>query len=147
MCGIDQIGLRDHQPVSDGRLLARLGLLCELIERMDRVHCRHYIAEPEVVPQHRVGGDGIEHRHRVGQAGRFDDDPIEGRHLMAFAPVIQIEQCLPQILAHAAAYAAVLQHDSLVIEPFQQQMIEADFAEFVDQHRAMSECRFPEQAL
>ena len=62
-------------------------------------------------------------------------------------PQRQIAQRPHQIAAHRAAEAAGIQQHGIAIQPLHQQVIEADFAELVDQHGGVAERRVLQQAV
>jgi hypothetical protein len=61
--------------------------------------------------------------------------------------VIKIVQRGDEIAEHGAAQAAVLQHHDGVVALRGEQMIEADFAEFVDHHRGVRHRRIAQRAI
>ena len=137
-----EIGLGQHQPVGDRDLLgaSRAGApsWASAVYRIDR---GDDVAQPEMVPQHRVGLHRREDGERVGQAGALDDQPPEARHLPALALRMQVPDRRRQLAADGAAQAARLQQHHGVVDALQQMMVEPDLAEFVDQHRGIGERR------
>ena len=60
---------------------------------------------------------------------------------------MEIAQRLGQFAAHGAAHAARLQQHHRVVDALDEMVVEADLAEFVDQHGGVGERGIGEQAL
>ena len=78
---------------------------------------------------------GMNHRCRVGQAGSFEQHPIDGRNLLAEGLHEQPLERRHQIALHAAAHATAIEHDQGFIDLLDQMVVDADVAQLVDQHR------------
>ena len=89
---------------------------------------------------------GLQHRRRVGEPGRLQDDAAEAR-----AAVVEIAQKLfqrvDQVAAKRAAQTTALKQDDTVPNLPNQQMVEADFAEFIDDDGGLGERRIADQAV
>ena len=132
---VDLVALADHQHVGELHLVAkqlhqparivRAGLLAELgqrgrraeiLEKTAAVHHRHHGVEPGDIRQaetigiaHRKGG---RHRHRLGDAGGFD------QQIVVAALAGQALHFLQQVVAQRAADAAIAEfHQRLVGAP------------------------------
>ena len=96
-----------------------------------RVDHRHHAVEPVAQHEIRMRHGGVQHRRRIGEAGRLQQHAAERA-----APVVEIAQQrfqrVDQIAAHGAAQAARLQQHHVVADIFDQQMVERDVAELVD---------------
>jgi hypothetical protein len=66
-------------------------------------------------------------RRRISQAGGFDHQGIE-----FFAVLEKLEKTAHKIAAHGAADAAIAHFDDFLIRRDQQMVVNADFAEFID---------------
>src|SRR5918992_5586162 len=69
----------------------------------------------------------LHHGRRVGEAGGFDHERVE-----LIAMLQELKQAAQQIAAHSAADASVAQFDDFLIGGDQQMVIDANFAEFID---------------
>jgi hypothetical protein len=73
--------------------------------------------------------------NRIGQTGRFDDDASEGCE-SAF-PAKYALQRISQTAAQAAAHASAVQNDRILAASFDENVVEANVAEFVDDNRCV----------
>ena len=71
--------------------------------------------------------EGLRDRHRIGEPGRLDDDCIK-----AARAAHQTLDDADQIAAHRAAYAAIVHLVDFLVGFDDQVVVDADFAEFVD---------------
>ena len=94
------------------------------------------------VRQHCIG-DG----NRVGEARGFDNDPFEPGHLTPFALGKKAAQAVLQIAPNGATDAAVFHDQGIFGDALQQQVVQADFAEFVDQNGGIFLRRIAQQSL
>src|SRR5205807_1257181 len=89
---------------------------------------------------------GLQHGCGIGEPRRLQNDAAKDR-----AAVVEVAQQLfervDEVAAQGAAQATALQQYDAVADRFDQQMVEADFAEFVDDHRGFGERRVAEQAV
>ena len=74
----------------------------------------------------------MQHRRRIGQAGRLDHRAGEIGHPPLDPVDEQIGQRVDDVAAHRAAQAAAVQQYDILGRAFDQQVVEADLAEFVD---------------
>ena len=145
--GCHQIGLGQHQPVGQRDLLCRFIMRVEGGERVRRVDRgddtiqRDQIAQPYLLHQQRHD------RRRIGKAGGLDGDAPIGRDRARPATLVQRLDGIDQIAAHGAADAAAFQQHRILEGGLDQQMIEADLAEFVDDHRGVGHAGMLEQPV
>ena len=141
--GLGKVGLGDQAPVRDRCLAERHALVVEVTEAVhgvdggdDRVETRRQ-AKPRVRHQAMEEGNGI------GKAGRLHHDPARP---VLFAPG-QRPHRLHQIIARRAAEAAIGEEADVVCADGvgEDGIVDADLAEFVDDHRGPRHCRLPEQ--
>ena len=69
-------------------------------------------------------------RSRIGDAGGFDDDRVKG-----ILALHQVLHSADQVTAHGAADAAVVHFEDFFVGFHEQIVIDADFAELVDDNR------------
>ena len=77
----------------------------------------------------------MQHRRRIGQAGRLDHRAGEIGHPPLDPVDEQIGQRVDDVAAHRAAQAAAVQQYDILGRAFDQQVVEADLAELVDDDR------------
>lgn len=135
-----QVGFGQDQRIGEGRLLARLRVVCQGLWAGDGIHRRNNTGERHPPPQGRVEGEGLNDRCRVGEAGGFDHQPREG-DLASGAACEQVRDGAGEVAAHGAAEAAGGERNQVFLRAFQQLMVEADSAELVDDHRRSGERR------
>ena len=83
----------------------------------------------------RVRHQGVKNRRGIGEAGRLDHHSGKARD-PALGPVgKQLSQGFNQGAPRRAAEAAAVQQHNVLARPLDQQMVEADLAELVDDHR------------
>ena len=117
----------------------------ELRRPVHRIDDGDDVAEPEMMLQHRLGEDRVGDGRRVGQAGGLDGDAPEGRDLAPRALGEQASQRALQISTNGAAQAAAVHQQDAFLGMLDQVMVEADFAELVDQDGRVAQGRRPEQ--
>ncbi len=145
--GRGEVGLADHQPVGGRGLLQRFPVPVEILRATAAIDDRDHAA------QHKARGDEgivlqrLQKRHRIGKAGRLDDDAPERRDLAGIEPERQPRQGDDQIAEQGAAEAAIGEQNGLVFRRLDQQMIEADLAEFVDDDQRALHVRRAEDAV
>ena len=133
--GLGEIGLGQQQAVRHRRLLYRLGLPVERAGTVDRVDRRHDAIQHVACRDDRLGHQGVQDRRRVGEAGGLNRDAGEERNL-ALDPVDEeVGQSVDDVVAHRAAQTTAVEQDDILARAFDQQMVKADFAKFVDDHR------------
>ncbi len=128
---VHQVDLVQDDAVGEGDLLARL---------LGVVQTRHDVFGVD------QGGDavqlglgldlvvdeeGLGHRAGVGQAGRLDDDGVEGGLAGALA-LHQAVDHADQVAAHRAADAAVVHLEHVLVGADHQVVVDADLAELID---------------
>ena len=144
---IGDIGLGQHDAVGDGDLLHRFDMAVERRFAVHRVDQRDDAVETIGLHQRRMAHDRLQHRRRVGKAGRFDDDPFQRGDAACLQPVDQIGECVDEIAAHGAAEAAVGKLNDAIGRALDQQMVDRDVAELVDDDRRVGQRRIPKQPV
>ena len=143
---IDEVGLAQHDAVGHRGLLDGFEMRVERGGAIHRVDHRDDAVEPVAHRQIGMGHCGLQHGRRIGEAGRFQHHAAE-----THAAVVEIAQKLLQrideVAAQRAAQAAALQQHDAVPDLADQQMIEADFAEFIDDDGGLGERRVSDQAI
>ena len=89
-----------------------------------------------------VDEEGLRDRRGIGEARRLDDDRVE-------AP-LALHQALDdadQVAAHGAADAAVVHLEHFLVGADDEFVVDADLAEFVDDHRVAVAVRLAEDAV
>jgi hypothetical protein len=69
-------------------------------------------------------------RRRIGEPRGLNNNPVE----LAFLPHQAIENA-NEIAAHSAANTAIVHFENFLVGPDHEIVIDADFAEFIDDHR------------
>ena len=72
---------------------------------------------------------------RIGQAGGLDQHPIEIGDDLFLALHDQAFQRIEQIATHRATKATAVQQNGFLIDLADQRVVDADFTEFIDDHR------------
>jgi hypothetical protein len=137
----DEISLSDKQPVGGGDLLQKLAPRLDAKFGVNRVHGGDDVAQPELPPQHQVGGHGGEKRRRVGEFRRLHDHPAERRQVATLAVRVQAAQGAAQVAAQGAADAAARQQHGRFVEAPDQEVVEPHLAELVDEYGRVGERR------
>ena len=83
----------------------------------------------------------------IGEAARFDDDPVERRDRALVAARSKIAQGVDEIAAQRTAKTTGRQQDHIALDPLDQQMIEADLAPFVDDDERVGELGLAQQPV
>ena len=89
-----------------------------------------------------VDEEGLRHRRRIGEAGGLDDDGVE----LALAPHQPLDDA-DQVAAHGAADAAVVHLEHFLVGADDQLVVDADLAEFVDDHGVFLAVRLGQDAV
>ena len=89
-----------------------------------------------------VDEEGLRHRRRIGEAGGLDDDGVE----LALAPHQPVDDA-DQVAAHGAADAAVVHLEHFLVGADDQLVVDADLAEFVDDHGVFLAVRLGQDAV
>ena len=125
-----QIGLVEHDHVGKGDLVLGFGRVFQPVAEPFGVGHRDHGIEPGIVLHVLVDKEGLCHRRGISEAGGLDDDGVE-----LAAPLHQAAENPHQIAAHRAADAAVVHFEHFFIGADDQIVVDADLAEFVDDHR------------
>ena len=145
--GVGDVGLGEHDPVGDRRLLDRFRVAVELPEPVHAIHRRDHRAQPVVVLQHRVRAECEEDRRRVREPRGLDDQPPVRRDLAPGAPAVETDDRVLEVAANGAAEAAALQQHSALVHRLDQKVVKADGAELVDQHCGVGEGRMAQHVV
>ena len=89
-----------------------------------------------------VDKKGLGDRRRIGEPGRLDDDRVE--LALAFHQALDDAD---EVAAHGAADAAVVHLEDFFVRPDDQIVVDADFAEFVDDDGVFLAVRFAQDAV
>ena len=135
---LGDIGLGQHDAIRHRRLLERFLLAVELIEAVHGIHCGDDRAEPVVVAQRDVVHQSREDRRRVGKPGGLDDHAAIGRHDATRALVVDLHDRLLEVVPDGAAEAAAREQDRALVHGLHQLVVDADFAELVNEHRRIA---------
>jgi len=85
-----------------------------------------------------VGHQSVQDGCRIGEAGSLDQHPVVG-DLTGLAPALQVKEGGDQVAAHGAAQAAGGQREQGLLAAGDQFVVQADFAELVDDDRGARE--------
>ena len=143
---LGQIGLRDHQPVGEDRLLARFRRPAERVEAADGADHRQHHLDEEFPAQRPIGRERLQDRPRIGEPAGLDHDPPERRHRAARALGHQAAQRHLQVGAGIAAEAAVAEQRDLVGAVADERVVDADGAVLVDHDRGVAALRRRQEA-
>src|SRR5579871_339026 len=140
--GRDQIGLVDEDDVGERDLVLGLGRVLEpVVEPLgvgDGDHGVELGAPADVL----FDEEDLRHRRRIGEARGLDDDGVE----LALAPHQAVEDA-HQVAAHGAADAAVVHLEHFLVGRSEEIVVDADFAEFVDDHGVFLAVRLRQDAV
>jgi hypothetical protein len=135
VAGIGEVALGDQQAIRHGDLAQGFGVVIDLRQPVRRIdHGEHAVAH-ETRRHEAFFHQRVDDRHRIGQAGCFDHHPGDRRNLALRTSEVKLLQCRDQVALHAAAETAGIEQDHGVVELLDQMMVDADFAELVDQQR------------
>ena len=104
---------------------------------MARVDQRHHGVKPGLGADILIHEEGLGNRGRIGKAGGFDDDGVK-----ATGPAHQTLDHADQVAAHSAADAAIVHLVNLFVGFDDQIVVDADLAEFIDNHCVTFAVRF-----
>ncbi len=135
--GTHYVRLGEDEEVGYRRLLARHRVLPELPLAELGIDRRHHAIEHVPARDTRIREQEMHDRRRIREPARFDDDAREARDLSAQAPVMQVLEGLGEPVAHGTAQAAGIEQDDVLATAFDEQVVEADRAELVDDHRGI----------
>ncbi len=143
---VEQVSLGQDDPVGDGNLLDRLQVLVERRRAVDGVDHRDDAVEPVAHRQVGMRHRGLQHRRRVGEPGRLQHHAAE-----AGAAVVEVAQKLlqrvDQVATKRTTQTTALKQDDTVANLPNQQVVEADFAEFIDDDGGLGQGRVTDQAV
>jgi hypothetical protein len=91
-----------------------------------RINHGHDAVDAEALGDEEVVHQRVDHRRRVGQPGRFDDDAADRLQLAPHAAHEQIGQAARQVAAHGAADAAGVEHDHVFVDLGDQMVVDGD---------------------
>ena len=140
--GADQVGLVDDDDVGEGDLVLRLRRVAQALAQPLGVGDGHHRVEPRRAAHVLVDEEGLGDRRRIGEAGRLDDDRVE----LALAPHQPFDDA-DQVAAHGAADAAVVHLEHFLVGADDELVVDADFAELVDDHGVALAVRLGEDAV
>ena len=84
----------------------------------------------------RVGEKQLDDRHRIGEAGHFDQHTVEIAVRAAAALGLKVEQARGDLVVHVAAETAAVDHTHAIARRLDQHVVDAHLAVFVDDDRA-----------
>ena len=138
----NEIGLVDQDHVGEGDLVLGLRRVLQPLAEPFGVGDGHHRVEPGLPPDILVDEEGLRHRRRIGEPGRLDDDRVE-LALAAHQPVEDANQVAP----HGAADAAVVHFEHFLVGADDEVVVDADFAELVDDHGVFLAVRLGQNAI
>ena len=147
VCGADPVCLGENDPVGDGDLLGRLELLVQLLQAVLGIDGRHHAVELVDAINAFVGHQRMHDRRRIGEAGGLKHHATDRRDLAPHRLLVQLGQRLHQITADGAADATRREQNSVFVSLLDQRVIEANLAEFVDDHRRAGHAGIVQQPL
>ena len=145
LIGACDICLAEDQPIRHGRLLHGLNLAVQRGGTEHGIHHRHHAIQAEGTQRHRVAHQRLQNGRGISKAGGFNQ---HAAYVMpGFGLQRQITQGALQIAANGAAKAAGIEQHGILIQLFDQQMIQTDFAKFIDQHCTAGHVRVLQQPV
>ena len=145
--GGNEVALGDHETVRDRDLARALAAPAQSLIAIDRVDHRRHAGEREALAKGRVAEQRVQDRRRLGDAGGFENDPVERRKRARFAPRQNVAERVDQVAAQGATDAAAADQDRVAAEPLIQKMIEADLADLVDDDERIGKFARSQQAI
>ena len=125
----DEIGLVDHDDIGKGDLVFGLTAVLQAQRQVLCINQSHDGIELRLGADVIVHEEGLRDRDRVGEAGRLDDDAVE-----AARATHQAFDDPDQVATHRAADAAIVHFVDFLVRLDDQIVVDADFAEFIDDH-------------
>ena len=113
----------------------------------DGVDGGHDAVHPIALGDYRIVHQGVDDGRRIGEARGFYQNAPKLGHLAAQTLDKKLAQGIDQVAAHRAADAARIENDDVLADRFDQQVVEADVAEFVDQDRCFLHVRMAEEVV
>ena len=129
----NEFGFVKHNLIGKGDLFNSFATVGEAQQNVFGVDNRGNRIEYGTFLQKMIDEEGLRHRAGIGQAGGLDDDGIE-RFCAIGLPRQQAVQGADQVAAHRAADAAVVHLEQLFVGVQDEVVVDADFAELVDDH-------------
>src|SRR6185437_7256554 len=140
--GRDQVRLVEQDHIGKRDLVLGLGRVLEPVVEPLGVGDGNHGVELGAPADVLVHEKGLRHRRRIGQSRGLDDDGVE----LAFAAHQAVEDA-HQVAAHGAADAAVVHLEHFLVGADHQIVVDADFAEFVDDHGVFLAVRLRQDAV
>ena len=140
-----QVGLGHQQAVGDRGLFDGLLMAGQALGTAQAVDRGDHPVQAVTLDEQGIGHQGLQDWRRIGEPRGLDHQGPKGRHLASYPLLIEPAQGLDQITANAAAEAAAVQQHRLLVDSFHQQVIQADLAELVDDHRGLRHGRVGQQ--
>jgi len=138
----NEIGFVDQDHIGEGDLVLHLRRVFEPIAQPFGVGDGHDRVQPGFPPDILVDEKGLCHRRRVGEAGRLDDHRVE----LALAAHQAVEDA-DQVAPHRAADAAVIHFEHFLVGADHEVIVDADFAELVDDDGVFLAVRLGKNAI
>ena len=133
----DQIRLGDQQPIGKRHLLHRFILMVELMNCIGGIHRRHDGIEPQEMRDQWIVQQELYDRGRIRQTRGLDENTAKWRHLATVAFHQECAQRLLEVAADCAANTTAREYGHLAIDALDEEMVETDFAVFVDNDGAV----------
>src|SRR4051794_11478422 len=114
---------------------------------MQRIDKRYYGIEIERGRNLLIGHQSLNYRDRIREPGRFDQHAIKAWHQAVLAFPISIGEGIDEITPHRATQAAVRKQAHVFTRRRDEQMINADFTEFIDDDKTVREFRVLQQMI
>ncbi len=128
--GDDQIDLVEQDDVGEGDLVLGFRRVLEPVRQPFGVGDGDDGVEPRVLLHVGVDEKGLRDRGGIGEAGGFDQNGVE----LALAAHQALDDA-DEVAAHGAADAAVVHFENFFVGVHDEIVVDADFAEFIDDHR------------
>ncbi len=143
----EQIELGEDDAVGDGDLFHGFGMGIEGCHAVQAINDGDDALEAGAGEKPVVAHQGVKHGGRIGKARSFNDDAIKGLEAARGPPVEKAVQGVDEVTADGAAEAARRQFDNRLVALFDKQVIDADFAEFIDDDAGVGEEGILEQRI
>ena len=125
----NEVGLVEQDDVGEADLLAHFARVVEVEDDMLRIDDSDDAVEDEGFFHLGVGEEGLRDGAGIGQAGGLDQHEVE-----LVAALAQLGEDADEVAAHAAADAAVVELEDLLVGLDDELVVDADLAEFVLDH-------------
>ena len=142
-----QVRLGHDDAVGQAQLSHGLGVFVEFGLAEQGVERRDDALEAEVARHERVAQQRLQRGRGVDESAGLDHHPREGRQQAAQAPGMQVEQGVTQRAEQAAAQASGIEQHDVLGGARDEQVIEADVAEFVDDHHRVAQPRVAQRRI